>query len=413
MRTILCARRADKSASLTLPTLLLGVELLAKARASETIRQIFMGFSNFFGVTMMKRRCIATVALAITAAITQSLAAGTDEYGERRAVSGDWADSTKWSAGQPTSCVGRRHWCVRFTLHSFHRLAGVRPFHHDYKLPNATLLLQPRGSLNSNISLDVIGGTIALNHGTFSINGITVNNAVIQTSGSGTLLFPGSSVLNNVTLGASFTLPTHVGMSVLNNLTLNNAVIHMQSDTSGGLGSSIIFASGTSQNLAGTGTIYFDSGSYNTIGDSQLTIASGITISSGTSGGTLTFAQNAGTIAALTSQITINGANWTNTGIIQIVPSRNVSGRRKYNYCRSGNRLSCNGGNLTFAGVLNNTNASLDAGALGSFSLNGTIKGGTISSSNNATVTLYNGSTLRWRYFGNLPCSCRLRPNHD
>ena len=168
------------------------------------------------------------------------------------------------------------------------------------------------GTVRLRGTLDNTGETMTLDAstGTWEFDGGRIEGGVLASADGETLDVTSSSVLQDVTLDASFDLSIPNGqlIDVEGDLTLDGGVVRLQST---GSTTRLRFADGTEQHLLGTGTIIFDGttglDSRNRVepqSGSHLVIAAGVTVRSGQIGGRVGHGShpltNHGTIAAQT-----------------------------------------------------------------------------------------------------------------
>ena len=277
------------------------------------------------------------------------------------------------------------------------------------------------GTINITGTLDNSGSNLLLNTATGSfvlINNATIKNGTISTA-NGSQLIISNGTLSNVTLASDLTV-TATTLFAGNNLTLSSSNLTLNSST--------YYASiniNNNETLGGTGTLIFNGSygagsslSYNS-GNPTLTIASGITVQTGTGSGTTTVPAliNLGTISAQTNatSININDTTFTNSGILKALNGGTLFISPSGSWSSNGTimldststvnlggafttanigAISRTGGTINITGTLDNTGSNLLLNsATGSFVLfNGTIKNGTVSAANGAQLLITAGT---------------------
>ena len=256
-------------------------------------------------------------------------------------------------------------------------------------------------TISSTGSISLNGGTLTLGANTNLTSG-TLKDLTATNTGLKLITASGTSTLNNVTLDTDLSI-SNATINVPNTLTVNAGRTITMGGTAGSLNYLNFTGSGTTPLLTGGGTVSFASGSSTlapSVVGSTLTIDSGITVKaaggSGTVGGSYGLVNKA--LLQSTSgsgTLSVTGTNWVNQGVIQ-ANGGNVYFYGSVNSADLGTWQQLSG-TVTLAGTLNNTGVTYDLGGgsnAGNLNLNGTIVGGTITSSTAAKLVPVNTSTL-------------------
>jgi RHS repeat-associated protein len=237
------------------------------------------------------------------------------------------------------------------------------------------------GAVNMVGTLDNTGTTLALDNATGSWNlAGTIKHGIVTTAGQAQVVATGNSTLDGVTLGGDLEINAGIVVTAVNGLTLQDGKVGLNSPNY--LYHTALVLSGTgAQTLAGAGQVVFGGGAYGP--DNQLvapgqalTIAAGITLTTGSSGGgtagdpsePLTIQ---GTVQAGGSGIRLTGTSVSNTGALQ-----------------------ANAGGLEITNLQNSAGATVSATTGGTLTLDGTWQNSGSISETNATVNLASTFTL-------------------
>ena len=290
-------------------------------------------------------------------------------------LGGNWANTGVLRANASTLILGGR-------------LGTSRP---SFTTAGIGKLERSGGTIILTGNLDNTGATLALNAGTGSwiLQG-TIRGGNITTA-DGAALVPGflpgygAGILDGVTLDGDMTLTDPLPFNVVNGLTLNGTLTMTSS-----LNQRAGLAFNGTQTLGGHGQVVFaGTGGDNVLlpTSGTLTIGPALTIrgGSGTIGEQSLPLINAGTISADVAGgvITIRGNRFTNSGVLRLnqgtlVLGGTIAGLGKFERT---------GGTVIITGTLDNSGATLALNAgTGSLILQGTLRGGNITTSDGAAL---------------------------
>ncbi|MEQ1751080.1 MAG: hypothetical protein ABL974_16750, partial [Prosthecobacter sp.] len=297
-----------------------------------------------------------------------------------------------------------------------------------FTLANLGTFNRTGGTVNLTGALDNTGATLALNAttGSWNLSGGTIKGGTITMTGGATLALPASTsgTLDGVTLGNDFTVGSGGTLNVKNGLTLSaGAKINVNGTNAG----TYVYFQGT-QTLGGTGEIVFGGNGNNnnvySIGGGTLATASVLTIGPnitvhGTQNGNLLnyYTQdsviNQGTISADTAAKTIViGGNFTNQGTVSAPAGTltingtwsssgaiNASGTGILNLGNAANGWS-NAGTITTTNVIINLGGAFTLANLGTFNRTGGTVNLTGALDNTGTTLALNATTGSWNLSG-------------
>lgn len=369
-------------------------------RCCKAVRSSIRSFPPRGRRQAILRRVMAT---SVTLALTGDVIANSDIPSNWLGGSGDWTSTSQWSTAPLYPNNG--------TPSGSNYVASILTPGANVNLGSTVtvdgiILNSPGGSLTDSGNL-AVNGTIDLQSGAFTLNQGQIANARIQSEGGSMVIAQGgyAPTLTDVQLAVPVTVPVSGVLQISDNLNLASGSITLTSNFSGGsyYGSSVI-GTGNSMSITGTGSITFSQGPYSSVGmgySGQFTIGPGVTINSGSNGGTLSAGggnYNGGTLINqgtinVTSDLNITSNNIINQGTINL-PGGYVSLNGSITTANLGN-INSSGGTLSLTGSLNNSNSVLDLSHIGRLSLStGTIDGGTIVSSGPATISLSGSSAI-------------------
>ncbi|HRY71301.1 MAG TPA: hypothetical protein P5304_25105 [Phycisphaerae bacterium] len=262
-------------------------------------------------------------------------------------------------------------------------------------------------SVTSQSPLTLLSGTLEVTGAASVTNTVKLQGGVLKgatLTATSTLIPAGyNGYLDAVTLGTNLDVLDGSQLSFRNGLTLSGATVTLNTGTL--YNYSNMLAENT-QTLGGTGQVVFngtiDSGNmlYASGAGATLTIGSGVTVKTGTKGGSVgtggRTVVNQGTISAETTgkTLTIQG-NYTNVGTFA-ASAGTLSLSGVFDATGGIGTFSHTGGNIDVTGTVKNTGATLTLNAsTGDWRLaGGTIQGGTVASVDGAKLILpsgYNG----------------------
>ena len=275
-------------------------------------------------------------------------------------------------------------------------------------------------SLSTSEKMTISGGTLQVattfqTSQNIALSGGTIKGGTITSADGATLQVLGGSAVtfDGITLVSDLTLQNAASLNVKNGLTLNNAKITLAGTHY--LSTTGIYFQGT-QTLGGTGEVIFagsDNGTWysNRIyaqgngtqaGAAALTIGAGISMHGTTSvliAGQNTYDSilNLGSIAA-SGAGSITGINgiWENDGVITLSGTASLNLGGNFTLAKLGT-LTRTGGTLNIGGSLDITGTTLALNAAtGSWNFYGgaSIKGGTVTSADGATLQVLGGNTV-------------------
>ena len=286
------------------------------------------------------------------------------------------------------------------------------------------------GTINLTGIFDNTGATFALTAatGSFNLVGGTLRGGTVTAGGGASLIIPTflAGTFDGITnLDLDTTVINRATLFVTNSLVLGaGRTITMTS-----AGNDTVLTFNGAQSLTGLGQVLFGgSASSDTInGSGPLTIGPGISIRTGTQGGTISPAKlinqglisaetpgkiltisaasftNTGTAQATDGTLSITSASWTNSGTLGVSGSARLQLGGNFTSAGLGT-INRSDGTIELLGIMDNTSATfaLTAGT-GSFVFrNGTIRGGTVTASGGAGLSIASFSTANLDGVANL-----------